>query len=428
MGNRWPRPAASGGDPRRAGRRIVVALLTAVALLAAGCSTAADDDDSRWSDSWITAQQAAVGIWEPNWSEDGFADHSVRQVVRPTTAGDEVRLVLSNLFGDRPLRITAATLAEPGAGAALRPGTVRPLLFDGSPSTEIPAGTETTTDPVDFPVAALRPVAVTLYLADPTGPATFHQIANATSYRARGDHAADPAATAFTETSRSWYYLADLEVKAAGQDEAVVAFGDSLTDGAQAGTDADNRYPDALAARLAADGSGRAVLNAGIGGNRVLTDSAYTGESAVTRFRRDVLDRDNAGTVVLLEGINDIGVSELDEPWAKPNPVVDADRLIAGYRTLIGLARADGLRVLGATLTPYRGAPYFSERGEAVRDAVNAWIRTSGEFDAVVDFDRALADPADPDSLAPEFDSGDHLHPGPAGYAAMAAAVDPAAL
>ncbi|MGW0183463.1 SGNH/GDSL hydrolase family protein [Nocardia sp. NPDC003345] len=429
MWNRWPRPGAPGIDARRAARRIVAAVLAAVALFAAGCSAGPGaEEELQWSDSWVTAQQAPVGIWEPNWSEDGFADHTVRQIIRPTIAGDEVRLVLSNLFGDRPLRISAATVAEPGVGAALRPGTVRPLMFGGSPSTEIPAGTETTTDPVDFPIAALRPVAVTLYLAGPTGPATFHQLANATSYRARGDHAADPAATAFAETSRSWYYLADLEVAAAPEEKGVVTFGDSITDGAQAGADADNRYPDALADRLAAAGSGRAVLNAGIGGNRVLIDSAYTGESALTRFRRDVLDRDNAGTVILLEGINDIGVSELDEPWAKPNPEVDAEQLVAGYRTLIELARADGLRVVGATLTPFEGAPYFTARGEAVRDAVNAWIRTSGEFDAVVDFDRALADPADPDALAPEFDSGDHLHPSPAGYAAMAGAVDPAEL
>lgn len=424
--NRWPRPAAPEVNARR-GRRILVAGLAAMALLVGACS-AAPGDDAGWSDSWITAQQGAVGIWEPNWSQDGFADHTIRQIIRPTLAGDEVRFVLSNLFGDRPLRITAATVAEPGEGAALRSDTVRPLLFGGAPSTEIPAGTETTSDPVDFPVAASRPVAVTLYLADPTGPATFHQIANATSYRARGDHAADPSAAAFTETSGSWYYLADLEVTAGPGATGVVTFGDSITDGVQSGVDADSRYPDALAARLAAEGNGRAVLNAGIGGNRVLTDSAYTGESAVTRFRRDVLARDGAGTVILLAGINDIGASELDEPWAKPNPEVDAGQLIAGYRTLIELARAEGLRVVGATLTPYKGAPYYSERGEAVRDAVNAWIRTSGEFDAVADFDRVLADPADPDALAPAFDSGDHLHPGPAGYAAMAAAVDPATL
>ncbi|MFE3445633.1 SGNH/GDSL hydrolase family protein [Nocardia sp. NPDC059180] len=400
---------------------VVVALLATAALVLTGCSDdAGAGPTAAWSDSWVTAQQAAVDIWSPNWSTSGFSDHTVRQVVRPTLGGDEVRIKFSNLFGERPLRITAATIAEPGDGAAVRADTVRPLLFDGTASTEIAVGAETTTDPVGFTVTALRPVTVTIYLAEETGPATFHQIANATSYRASGDHAADPAATAFTETSSSWYYLADLEVDTAGAEGSVVTFGDSITDGAEATTDADNRYPDVLATRLAAEGSARAVLNTGISGNRVLIDSDYTGASAKTRFQRDVLDRDGASTVILLEGINDIGASELDEPWVQPNPEISADQLIAGYRELIALARVDGLRVVGATLTPYKAAPYFSERGEAVRDTVNAWIRSSGEFDAVIDFERALAAPDDPDAIAPAFDSGDHLHPSPAGYATMA--------
>lgn len=422
------RRAAQASTTGRRRTTVVAALLAAVALVLAGCSDDADAGSGAWSDSWVTAQQAAVDLWEPNWSTQGFDNHTVRQVVRPTLGGDQVRIKFSNLFGERPLRITAATIAEPGEGAEVRADTVRPLLFGGAASTEIPAGAETTTDAVDFAATALRPVAVTIYLAEPTGPATFHQTANATSYRASGDHVADPDAAPFTETTRSWYYLADLEVNSTTAEGAVVTFGDSITDGAEATADADNRYPDVLATRLAADGSGRPVLNTGISGNRVLTDSDYTGDSAKTRFRRDVLDRDGASTVILLEGINDIGASELDEPWVRPNPEVSAEQLIAGYRELIALARADGLRVVGATLTPYKGAPYYSERGEAVRDAVNAWIRSSGEFDAVIDFERAVVAPDDPDAMAPAFDSGDHLHPSPAGYATMAQAIDLAQL
>ncbi|NEW28963.1 SGNH/GDSL hydrolase family protein [Nocardia cyriacigeorgica] len=413
------------------GRRrgtVVAALLATAALVLAGCSDDADAEAAAWSDSWVSAQQPAVDLWEPNWSTGGFDNHTVRQVIRPTLGGDEVRIKFSNLYGERPLRITSATIAEPGQGAQVRADTVRPLLFGGVASTEIPVGAESTTDAVDFAITALRPVTVTIYLAEATGPATFHQTANATSYRAGGDHAADPTATAFTETTRSWYYLADLEVNSTAAEGAVVTFGDSITDGAEATADADNRYPDVLATRLAADGSGRAVLNTGISGNRVLTDSEFTGDSARTRFRRDVLDRDGASTVILLEGINDIGASELDEPWVYPNPEVSAEQLIAGYRELIALARADGLRVVGATLIPYKGAPYYSERGEAVRDAVNAWIRSSGEFDAVIDFERAVVAPDDPDAIAAAFDSGDHLHPSPAGYATMAQAIDLARL
>ncbi|WP_280230445.1 SGNH/GDSL hydrolase family protein [Nocardia cyriacigeorgica] len=422
----WRRRRASEQTSTTGRRRgtVVAALLASATLVLAGCSDDADAANAAWSDSWVTAQQAAVDLWEPNWSTGGFANQTLRQVVRPTLGGDEVRIKFSNLFGERPLRIAAATIAEPAEGAEVRAESVRPLLFGGAESTEIPVGAEITTDAVDFPVTALRPVTVTIYLAEATGPATFHQTGNATSYLAAGNHAADPAATAFTDTSRSWYYLADLEVNSTGAEGAVVTFGDSITDGAEATADADNRYPDVLAARLAADGTTRAVLNTGISGNRVLTDSDFTGQSAKTRFRRDVLDRDGASTVILLEGINDIGASELDEPWVHPNPEVGADQLIAGYRDLIALARADGLRVVGATLTPYKGAPYYSERGEAVRDAVNAWIRSSGEFDAVIDFERAVADPADPDAIAPAFDSGDHLHPSPAGYATMAQAIE----
>ncbi|NEW31998.1 SGNH/GDSL hydrolase family protein [Nocardia cyriacigeorgica] len=427
----WTRRRTTARTSTTGRRRgtVVAALLATAALVLAGCSDDADaGTTTAWSDSWVTAQQAAVDLWEPNWSTGGFENQTIRQVIRPTLGGDEVRIKFSNLFGERPLRIAAATIAEPADGAAVRAESVRPLLFGGAESTEIPAGAETTSDAVDFPVTALRPVTVTIYLAEPTGPATFHQTGNATSYLASGDHVADPAAAPFTDTSRSWYYLADLEVNGTGAEGAVVTFGDSITDGAEATADADNRYPDVLATRLAADGSARAVLNTGISGNRVLTDSDYTGQSAKTRFQRDVLDRDGASTVILLEGINDIGASELDEPWVHPNPEVSADQLIAGYRELIALARADGLRVVGATLTPYKGAPYYSERGEAVRDAVNTWIRSSGEFDAVIDFERAVADPADPDAIAPAFDSGDHLHPSPAGYATMAQAIDLAQL
>jgi lysophospholipase L1-like esterase len=202
--------------------------------------------------------------------------------------------------------------------------------------------------------------------------------------------------------------------------DGVVTFGDFITDGAGATADSDNRYPDVLATRLAADGDPRAVLNTGIGGNRIMSDSGYVGQRAATRFRRDVLDKEGIGTVILLSGINDIGASELDEPWLRPNPEVTADQLITAYRQLIRLARTDGLRIIGGTLLPYRGAPYFSPRGENVRDTVNSWIRESGEFDAVIDFERLLAAGSDPDALDPRYDSGDHLHPNPTGYAVMA--------
>jgi lysophospholipase L1-like esterase len=408
-------------------RKTRTAVLSALAaLLLAITSTAlhteATDRVERetWLDSWSSAHMADVDVLGPNWSTNGFVDQTIRQTVRPTLPGESVRITMTNLFGDRPLRIAAATIAHTAKGAAVRSGTVRPLSFGGAPGAVIPQGAELASDATAFPVNARQPITVTLYLSQATGPATFHFLGNTTAYRADGDHSTDIEGAAFTESDKSWYYLADIEVRGAPNRGGVVTFGDSITDGAGADSDADNRYPDALADRLAIDSEPRAVLNTGIGGNRIVSDSDYLGQRAATRFRRDVLDKDGIGTVILLSGINDIGASELSEPWLRPNPEITADQLIAEYRLLIRMARADGLRILGGTLLPYRGAPYYSERGERVRDEVNSWIRHSGEFDAVIDFERALADPADPDVLAAQFDSGDHLHPGPAGYSAMA--------
>ncbi|WP_328395993.1 SGNH/GDSL hydrolase family protein [Nocardia sp. NBC_00416] len=415
--------AVSGAAVRREMRAVAPAAAVLLAVVAAVvCLTAfgRTAEQRLWLASWSAAQMAAVDVWEPNWSTTGFADHTVRQTVRPTLGGDRARIALSNLFGKQPLRITAATVAQTARGAAVRPDTVRPVLFDGAPTTVIPPGAESSGDAIDFTVTAREPITVTLYLADATGPATFHDLSNAISYRARGDHHADIDDTAFTESDESWYYLSEIRVSGAAARDGVVTFGDSLTDGAGATTGSDNRYPDVLADRLAAGGDTRAVLNAGIAGNRIVSESDYVGQRAATRFRRDVLDKEGAGTVILLSGINDIGASRLDSPWLRPNPDVTPEQLIAEYRQLIDLARDDGLRIIAGTLLPYQGATYYSEHGEAVRDRVNFWIRESGEFDTVIDFDRLLAAGSDPDVLSPRYDSGDHLHPNPAGYAAMA--------
>ncbi|WP_158880721.1 SGNH/GDSL hydrolase family protein [Amycolatopsis anabasis] len=413
-------------------RRRVFGLAAALALLAGSGVAAADTAGSglRWTGAWAASpQQANPPIFEPDWSQAGFADQSVRQIVRLSTGGPTVRIRLSNAYGKAPLRLAGATVARAGTGAAVQPGSVRHLTFGHQRAAEIPAGGELASDPALLWTAPLERLAVTLYFAEPTGPATYHWFASATSYRAAGDHRADPEATAFTETTRSWYYLAGVDVGGVLPQDAVVAFGDSITDGAGSTVDADNRYPDDLAERLAAAGRPRGVLNEGIGGNRVLNDSPCFGERATKRFQRDALDQPGVRTVIVLEGINDIGASDRGEfECFTPRPEVTAAQLIAGHRELIAQARSRGLKVIGATLLPYKGAMYYSERGEAVRDEVNSWIRTSGEYDAVVDLDRATADPADPDTLRPAYDSGDHLHPNDAGYHAMAEAFDLSAL
>ena len=396
----------------------------------------------RWVGAWGTAvmQPTPGNEWFGlNWSMDGFTDQSLRQVVRVSKGGLAVRVRLSNVYGSSPLRLTGATIAKSGAGAAVEPGTVRPLTFRARHSASVPAGGELASDPTLLRTKALEKLTVTMYFATPTGPATFHEGGFTTTFRATGDHLRDHGADAYAgETSHSWYYLAGVDVaggpgRSAGQKGSagtVVALGDSITDGAISTPGADNRYPDELAERLVALGRPTGVVNVGINGNKVRTDSTCLGESALNRFDRDVLNQPHVRTVIVLEGINDIGMAGQPDTGCGASPVVTADELIDAHRALIRAAHRHGVRILGATLTPVKGNEfgYDTQHNEAIRDAVNHWIRTSGAYDGVVDFDRALADPADPDAILPAYDGGDHLHPNDAGMKAMAAAVDLAAL
>ncbi|MEU4805292.1 SGNH/GDSL hydrolase family protein [Actinosynnema sp. NPDC023587] len=400
-------------------KKIAVVLLTAVLGVTFAPAASAHPG---WAATWAASPHEPSDAFGPSWGTEGFDNHTVRQVVRISGGGPAVRIRLSNAYGSTPLKVTGATVARSAGGAAVRPGSVRHLTFGGHRSTTVRTGGDLVSDVAFLPVEPLQRLTVTLYFAGRTGPATGHLFAAATSYRATGDHRADSSAAAFGEESGSWFYLSGVEtVDRTPRRDVVVAFGDSITDGAGGTADADNRYPDELAERLRGK---KNVVNAGIGGNRVLNDSSCFGEKATARFARDALGQPDVRTVILLEGINDIGFSDFPFDCAKPDPVVTAAELVAGYRDLIRQAHAKGVRVVGATLLPYKGAIYHTEAGEAVRDEVNAWIRTSGEFDAVVDFDRATADPADPDALLPAYDSGDRLHPNDAGYRAMAREVD----
>lgn len=406
-------------------RYVAVAFVVIGAILAATLGGPRNDAAAEWDAVWVTAQQRPVAASTAAWAMSGFANQTVRQVVRVGGGGEKIRVRLSNRYGDVPLEVTGATIARSAGGAAVHPDTVRPLMIGLRPGFQIAPGGEAATDPVLLPVAPQESLTVTLYLARPTGPATHHAQALATSYRADGDHRADPAADAFTELSRSWYYLAGIDAAASTlRPDAVVAFGDSITDGYASTVDTNGRYPDRLAESLAAQGLSRPILNAGISGNRVTVDSALLGDGAVSRFRRDVLAQPGVGTVLVLAGINDIGMSDSADPIAAPRTTVTADRLIDGYRELIRQSRAAGVRIVGATLLPFDGSPYYTAEREQTRQTVNAWIRTSGAYDAVIDFDAVMSDPGNPRMLNPAYDSGDHLHPGDAGYRAMAAAID----
>ncbi|MER5886906.1 SGNH/GDSL hydrolase family protein [Streptomyces sp. NPDC001941] len=385
-----------------------------------------------WTAAWGAAPQSPSTGFTANWSQEGFSHQTVRQVVRVTAAGERVRIRISNAYGTSPLRVTGATVARAAGGASVRPGSVRHLTFGGERATEVPARGELRSDPAALGLRRLERVTVTLYLAGTTGPATFHSQAWADTYRAEGDHRADTDGAAFTARTGSWYYLSGVEVSGArpaagpGTDAgAVVVFGDSITDGFGSTPNADRRYSDALAER-----TGRPVVNAGIGGNLVLNDSAWYGERSTARFGRDALDQPGVSTVVLLQGLNDIGFSEAARkpgasPTYKPSPQVTSRQLIAAYRELIDAAHARGVRVVGATLLPFKDTTHWGPAAARTSEEVNHWIRTSGAFDAHVDFAEVLADPADPRRLDPAYAYEDGLHPDDAGYRRMAEAVAP---
>ena len=347
-------------------------------------------------------------------------NQTLRQVVRTSIGGSRVRVVLSNAFGTAPIEIGAANVALRDKDASIVAASSKRLTFGGAPTASILAGATLVSDPVDLALAPLSDLAIDLFIPGDLGvtpsPVTTHNGASQTNYVSEAGNHAGSNTLAPALRPGAWFLLARVEVMAPANTIGVVTFGDSITDGARSTSDTNNRWPDVLARRLAArKGTGAAVLNAGISGNRVLGDGA--GLSALARFDKDVLLQTGVTHVVVMEGINDIGV-------ARSNPLPSATDLIAGHKQLIERAKARGLKIYGGTLTPYEGAAYFTPEGEAKRQALNDWIRTSGAYDAVIDFDKATRDPAAPTKFLPAYDSGDHLHPNDAGYTAMGNLVD----
>jgi lysophospholipase L1-like esterase len=319
------------------------------------------------------------------------------------------------------VRIDAVQLARAASGAALQPGSGRALTFGGKRWVVLAPGALVYSDPIEYAVAAQADLAVSLYVAGDSGPTTAHAIGMRKAWLAPGDQAAAEQLSGSTTEFLSYLWLAGIDVLADDKAATIIAFGDSITDGFSTTVDADRAWPAVLARRLAArKGAPRAVINMGISGNRVLKEGA--GSSALARFDRDVLARPGAKWVLLLEGINDIGFSAIAGLPASEK--VTAEEIIAGYRLLIGRARQHGLTIIGGTLTPFEGVNTYTAAGEQMRQDVNQWIRDSGEFDAVVDFDKATRDPAAPTKLRAAYDSGDHIHPNDAGNAAMAEAID----
>jgi len=401
----------------------------ALALWATGAGAA----ERSWQASWGASPQAPTAANGPFAGSPTFHDQTIRQVVRLSGGGRQVRIRFTNEFGTAPLAIGGAHLARAAADGAIEPGSDHALTFAGKPSAVIPPGAPLYSDPVDMPVGPLTRLSISLYLPGQVDACTCHGTSVEPGYVTAGDAtgaAAMPAGAAAPLLPRA--LISAVEVAPDGPAKTIVAFGDSITDGVGATPGADRRWPDQFAERLlAAGGPAVYVSDQGVSGNRVLNDGF--GVNALARFDRDVLSAPGLAYVILFEGINDIGISFM--PRAPDGPLagfmktfggapVTADDIIAGYRQLIARAHARGVRIYGATITPYEGAATFTAQGEQARQAVNGWIRTGGGFDGVLDFDAVWRDPAHPSRIRDGLHAGDHLHGSDAGYRALAASID----
>jgi lysophospholipase L1-like esterase len=377
-----------------------------------------------WIGSWASSQQ----IPEPRNALPAadLRDATLRQIVHLTVGGSELRVRLSNAFGQDPLTVLAVHVARPLSRRSGRidPASDRALTFAGSPSVTIPPGAEEYSDPVAFAARPLADLAVTIYLEVPPQRQTSHPGSRETSFLVHGDHVADARLPGAMRIAH-WFFLSGVDVRERTPGAAIVTLGDSITDGHATADNSNTRWPDDLARRLQSSPAtgGMSVLNVGTGGNRLLLYGL--GPDALARFDRDVLAQTGVRYLIVLEGINDLGTATRLAPISPAQHTLLVQRIIAAYGQIILRAHAHGITVIGGTITPDTGNDYYhpAAASEADRQAINAWIRQPGHFDAVVDFDRVVRDPQHPDRLRPADDSGDHLHPSPAGYRAMAAAI-----
>jgi lysophospholipase L1-like esterase len=410
---------------RRSGRTTLLSVAGASAAMALTVIPLSTANAASAGAPSSHAKGTRVSAWSPSMTTGGpaFNDQTIRMVAHSSVAGSYARITLSNRYSDTPLDVSAVDVAAQASGGEATRGTTLKVAFGHSGHVTIPAGEQAISDVIPISVSAGENLLVSIYVPGATGPSTWHSDAFDTTYMALGDHTGDDSAAAFSTTTTSWYYLAGLEVVSPTAKGTVVAIGDTITDGYHSSTGTYTRWSDFLGRRLGAE-RGRqklSVVDAGIGGNRVLTDvpNLWQGVSALKRFGHDALGQPGVKDVILFEGINDIGNN------AGPGGVpLTAQDLIDGYRTLIGEAHAAHVNVIGATLMPDKGNGYYTPSAETIRQSVNQWIRTGGAFDGVIDFDRAMRDPADPAALNPAYDSGDHIHPTDAGMKAMAEAIN----
>jgi len=403
--------------PNRSLLRSLCLLLALAASVAPACAAPPPD---HWVGTWAASPVSANNPGG-QFGAPGTDGTTLREIVHVSLGGPMVRVVFTNEFGADPLTIAAAHIAVSAGGSGINLASANGLTFGGRTSVTIPPGALVVSDPAALKLPAAADLAISLFLPDqPISRLSFHSFADQTSYYAPGNVVGAASLENPSEIS-SWDFIKGVDVKVPAASAAIVAFGDSITDGAYATKNANARWPDVLARRLQADKktADLGVLNEGIGGNRILHD--VSGPSALARFDRDVIAQAGVKYVILLEGINDIGHSQ--DP-VKPYDVVSAEDLIAGVSQLVERAHIQGIKFFAATILPYVGAKYASPGGEETRQAVNKWIRTSPLLDGFIDLDKTTQDPANPTMYLPAYDSGDHLHPRDAGYKAMGEAID----
>jgi len=368
-----------------------------------------------WIGTWSASPQApfSAGV-----SNDGFSNATIRLIIHPHVDGDKIRIRLSNRFGKQAVTFNSVHIALQEKLAETVPNTDHAITFNkGRSEVTVLPGAEVISDDIPFNVIHDKNIALSVYVANPSGPTTWHSSAQQTSYiSVNGNCVADTSAKNFNAGEDSWFWLDEIEVLANSTVKgSIVTFGDSITDGVHSTVNENHRWPDYLSDRIQREIPNHklSVLNEGISGNRILSDTALFGVNALARLEQDVLLKNNIKAVVLLEGINDIG-----------HGTYDAGKVIDGMKMIIAQTHAKGIRIYGGTILPFSGAKYDNPEGQITRAAVNSWIRSSNDFDGVIDFDKALRDPSDPLKLLTVYDSGDHLHPNDEGYKVMADTVD----